>query len=1229
MNRKFGSLCFLTSLLLGTSHSTVFAQKLTEPREAESSLSLLPFQTEASQLIRSRQYDQALAVARKMLGVAEEKGDASGKASAYRFQAQAYQALNRPEALDSWKKSLDIRSAMKDGPGQIECLTNLALIEFPIDSEIATTHLNQAVKLGSEETTRPQAAANFLQSAATNLYDGGRLAAAKRCWFATVVIRERLKKDTLVNADSFSNLGVVATREGDFTKAKEYQSRAQGIRESLAQNSLSVASSLTNLGNIYKDEGDLPSAVKYYKQALALAERLNPEGIETAIALNVLGQLSKDEGDLKGASTYYQKSLAIKLKIDPGSLEVANTLNSMGVLARATGEYKAAAVYLSQALEIRERVAPNSLEVAGSLNNLGLTADKKGDIKTAENYYERSLEIREKLAPESLDVSASLSGLGNVARQNGEYSQAESLYQRGLDIRKRLAPNSLLVAASMDALADTAREQGDLGRAENFYNEALALRRRIAPNSNEVAISLIGLGNVARDRGDTSVSEQFYRSALAFQERGDRDTIEMAASYTGLGNAATERADFSRAETYYATSLAILQEIAPGSSDIALSYNNLGQLYVRRGQIDKAKENFKKALEIQQRLAPNSLKLAIVLNNLGRVDRYKGDLPAAEKAFQRAIAIERKLGPTSLEMASSLNSMALVNLDRGRLSEAEADATQAWRIVQAQSRSLSGDEAKQEFEEATAAYAADLQSILILRNKKDLAFRILEEGRTQSLQQLIAERRQFGSAMLSPLWNRFAAAVHRRDQALKALSEASADQELLRLHISRLEQDGAGAELTRAKEELKSVALAFQNRQDDYSRNRLEADQFWNDLKQSLPRAFGMAMDSQNLLQLIPADTLFVAFSMGERETNLYLAKNSGVQTYRLPVSSRQLTFLIDSFRAELTNKSDSTEKSKALFARLFPRDARIALLGAKRILISPSASLWKLPFAALVTNTEGEPQYLGDAKPLSYTQSLSLFAQSKSDRPAVLKDQIPVAVVLGNPIFSRTPEPLSADSRGERNMSNGERGSLWGSGRPPKALPGTGKEAIKIAKLYMTKPLIGEDASEKGLRERIESSDVLHLATHGFMHPKFPMTSGVLLTIPSIPLDVPDTNNDGALQAWEIFSQLHLHTEIAILSACETGLGKSSFSEGVVGLTRALQYAGCRSVLASQWKVADESTVTLMTSFHEHLRQGLTKDEALRRSMQEVRKNPQTSNPYYWASFFLTGDPSNPNLGR
>src|SRR6185436_8614007 len=114
---------------------------------------------------------------------------------------------------------------------------------------------------------------------------------------------------------------------------------------------------------------------------------------------------------------------------------------------------------------------------------------------------------------------------------------------------------------------------------------------------------------------------------------------------------------------------------------------------------------------------------------------------------------------------------------------------------------------------------------------------------------------------------------------------------------------------------------------------------------------------------------------------------------------------------------------------------------------------------------------------------------------------------------------------------------------------------------------------------------------------------------------------DNGLLQAWEIFESMRLAADLVTLSACDSGLGKEMGSEGLIGLTRAFQFAGARSVLASLWSVSDLSTADLMKRFYGHLRAGRTKDEALQAAQIALIRSREFSHPYHWAAFQLVGD--------
>jgi hypothetical protein len=111
-------------------------------------------------------------------------------------------------------------------------------------------------------------------------------------------------------------------------------------------------------------------------------------------------------------------------------------------------------------------------------------------------------------------------------------------------------------------------------------------------------------------------------------------------------------------------------------------------------------------------------------------------------------------------------------------------------------------------------------------------------------------------------------------------------------------------------------------------------------------------------------------------------------------------------------------------------------------------------------------------------------------------------------------------------------------------------------------------------------------------------------------------------IHAWEVWD-LKLHADLVILSACETGRGASVTGEGLIGLTRAWQYAGAKTVVSSQGQVDDGSTSALMVAFHKRLLAGSERVEALRLAMNDVAKSGKShrSEPHHWAALIMVGE--------
>jgi CHAT domain-containing protein len=91
-------------------------------------------------------------------------------------------------------------------------------------------------------------------------------------------------------------------------------------------------------------------------------------------------------------------------------------------------------------------------------------------------------------------------------------------------------------------------------------------------------------------------------------------------------------------------------------------------------------------------------------------------------------------------------------------------------------------------------------------------------------------------------------------------------------------------------------------------------------------------------------------------------------------------------------------------------------------------------------------------------------------------------------------------------------------------------------------------------------------------------------------------------------------------LSGCQSGLNEVTGSDDLLGLMRGFLYAGARSLLLSLWSVNDEFTASLMVRFYEEWGKGAAKSTALRSAMTSLRE--QQPNPFFWAPFFLVGNP-------
>ncbi|WP_420316585.1 CHAT domain-containing protein [Ekhidna sp.] len=194
--------------------------------------------------------------------------------------------------------------------------------------------------------------------------------------------------------------------------------------------------------------------------------------------------------------------------------------------------------------------------------------------------------------------------------------------------------------------------------------------------------------------------------------------------------------------------------------------------------------------------------------------------------------------------------------------------------------------------------------------------------------------------------------------------------------------------------------------------------------------------------------------------------------------------------------------------------------------------------------------------------------------------------------------------------------------------LPGTEEEIKEIQQLVeksnvVCKTLLLDEANEETVKSEL-NKELVHIATHGFFmeDDKAPSTdpmlsSGLLLAGVSNE-KTGDNSEDGVLTAYEIMNLGLNNLEMVVLSACETGLGEIASGEGIYGLQRAFFVGGAKSVVMSLWKVDDEATKDLMTTFYKDYLKNGNKREAFLNAQRKIKK--KYKDPIYWGAFVMLG---------
>jgi CHAT domain-containing protein/Tfp pilus assembly protein PilF len=948
----------------------------------------------------------------------------------------------------------------------------------------------------------------------------------------------------------------------------------------------------------------------------------------------------EDQGSKEKALAKLQESLALWQSIGDRPSEVA-TLNQIGKIHRSRGKAVFAVALYGRAFALARESGDRRGE-AQAWNNLGAAHHQLSQHKVAMQELEEARRIWEEL-DDSEELANTLYAIGVLQYDGDELGSALETFNRALDLQRELHQESGQ-ALLLNGIATIHREQGEGDKALEMYRQALNLSRVTKDRSDEANV-LQNMASIYLRRGELQEALELYTAALEIHRRlGNPASEGRVLSY--LGATALYLGDREQALDHYTRALQIQRELG---NEVWEGYTlrDIGWVYDLRGEPRVALEHYTLANEMGLKLKDPRLQ-ALASQGMGRAQRALGapreaaaqseraarffqeagsalgeinslvdlglayqdlsDPQRAAELFYRARDLSRQR-KTLVAEANAQSAVARLERDRGNLPAAAAAIEEAQRIIESIRPKVASQRQRVSFFASRRDYYdfdVDLQMRLHESDPAGghlaTALAVSERARARGLLDLLAEGRLDVRRGIS------AELKQREEETENRISLLQGD---LLDDLSREGKQAARieAELDRAEEERERIEWQIQREHPHYAA-------FRNPAPLPLERIQGMLDDRTALLE----------YTVGKESSYLFVVTRDGLDGFRLPPAS-ELGELVETLRGTL---EDPGRRYRSLYIEAAYRLYEILLAPAREMLrdkphliVSPDGPLLLLSFEALLTSPEsggsgyaGLP-YLIREKSVSYVPSASVLAELGASAEGVVPASSGAGLFLGfaDPAYERAfPAPGSAAAGPLAR-------TLQDAGLPsPQRLTHSRGEVLKIASLFppgQVRSYFDGDASEENVKANpdLRNARWLHFAVHGFVDEVQPEYSGLVLSMDG------DTKENGLLQVYEIFN-LDLSADLVVLSACDTALGKNVRGEGLLGVSRALLYAGAASVVVSLWQVADESTSDLMVRFYRHLIATGDKAQALRLSKLELIQEGRYDRPYYWAPFILIGRP-------
>ncbi|WP_281614314.1 CHAT domain-containing tetratricopeptide repeat protein [Flammeovirga sp. SubArs3] len=760
----------------------------------------------------------------------------------------------------------------------------------------------------------------------------------------------------------------------------------------------------------------------------------------------------------------------------------------------------------------------------------------------------------------------SYSLLGIAYWQTGAQKEANEYLKQALVLSKKL--NDSILEANCNINLGLVNSSDEPFKAQVYYEKALKEYQKAFPNEDHpsVASIYINLGVIFQQNYFLPKAiEAFEKAASIWSKLYSNDHPNVAFAYTYIAEAYLKSNQVDLALEFYDLSLQLYQ-VTFGDK-----HPEIANIYIHLGDISYDQEEYKSALNYYQK--------AICSNSF----QFKNEDPKANpeasdylNPFINIVALQKK--------AEAFEKIHFTKtLKRNDLSSGIESLEAAHHVINKVRGTLRNEEDKIKLSEITNAVYSDgirlsmeLGIASVNANKwNEKAFQFMEWSKSATLLEAI--------------------------QDTNAKTFAGIPKELIEkensLHdeISAIEQGIIKSSSITERDSLENILFNTEQ----------SLEELISDLEQDYPKYYNLKYNAsvislKDITNKISKNEALISYFISDVEELLYifLVTDKGLNIYTEPFD--------DDFKDEIISLESGLKfnfdeiilmSSKYLSSRLLPFYLNDAI---EKVTFLLDGKINSIPMEVLFYESLGEIDQM-NAHQLPFMVTKYSIAYNFSATLAYSEDSGNEQSESGNNIAFFAPVNFT-DSTGSEIYSS---------------LPGTLSEVREIESIantqgWSTSTYMYKKATKSNLLSASKQGyKYLHFATHGFVDEESPNQSFIFLN--------GEEEEPNLLHASEIYN-LELNSKLVTLSACETGLGKISKGEGLIGLSRSLKYAGVENSIVSLWTVDDISTALLMQYFYEEIVKGENISKALKKAKIKLIKGSLYSSPYYWAAFSHIG---------